>query len=89
MIYFIRPDTLDKVGELGAIGKVSVMEKKPGSWLMGVNIDVVYPGGTEGARPSDDAVNLVAFIKQELSKIRAVLARDACNKCLLHGTLLI
>jgi hypothetical protein len=49
VIYFVWPDAIDEVSELGAIGEVSVMKKKPGSWLMGVNIDVVYPGGREGA----------------------------------------
>jgi hypothetical protein len=64
VIYFIGPDIIDKVSKLGAIGEVSVMKKEFCPWLMRVNVDMVYTGGTEGARPSDDSMDLVALIQK-------------------------
>ncbi len=48
---------------------------------MRVNIDVVYTGGAEGARPPDDTVDLVPLGKQQLCKVLTVLSGYSCDEC--------
>ena len=45
-----------------------------GVWIL---VDVVNALGVEQRRTALDAVNDVALLKQELSEVRTVLARDA------------
>jgi len=85
VIYLIWLNAVDEVGELCAIGEVPVMKEKPYSWLMGVNIDMVDSGGAESARPSDNAMYLIAFSKQEFSEIGTILPGNAGNKCFFHN----
>jgi hypothetical protein len=43
------------------------VKKQSYTGLMGINIDVVYAGSAEGARPSDYAVHLIVLVEKELS----------------------
>jgi len=45
---------------------------------------VIEAIGIEGARPANDAVDLVPFGNEQLGQIRAVLARDARDESALH-----
>jgi hypothetical protein len=37
------------------------------------------------AGASNDPVDFVAFLKQQIRKITSILARDACDECLFHA----
>jgi hypothetical protein len=66
-----------------------------GRRVVRVPVDVVQAAGVEGARPTDDAMDFVAFGQQELGQacaecsrsIRAVLAGDAGDQCFFHALL--
>ena len=49
--------------------------------LVRVLVQVIDTVGIERRRPSFDAVNLVAFVEQELGQIRAVLASNTGYQC--------
>jgi hypothetical protein len=53
-------------------------------WLMGVNVDMVDSGGTEGARSPDEAVDLIPLSQQQFCQIGAVLAGDSSDEGFLH-----
>ena len=61
MIDLTGMDIVDDVGELPRVREVAVMEIKPHVRLMGVNIDMVYPLGVEGAGPPYESVDLIAL----------------------------
>ena len=50
---------------------------------MRVAVEVVDPAGVEGARPADDAVDLVALAEQQLGEVRPVLPGDPGDQRLL------
>jgi hypothetical protein len=50
-------------------------------------LDMVEPGGMEGAGTPDDSVHFIAFGKQELGQVRAVLPADAGYQCFFYHTL--
>ncbi len=58
------------------------MKDQPGIVLMGVLIKVIDPGGVETARTSFNSVHFVAFLKQKLRKITAVLSRNTGDQSL-------
>ena len=44
---------------------------------LGILVKVLDPAGVEGAASSDDAVDLVALVDEELGQVAAVLSGDA------------
>lgn len=44
---------------------------------LGILVKVLDPAGVEGAASSDDAVDLVALVDEELGQVAAVLTGDA------------
>ena len=42
MVDLIRSDSVDEIGELGAVGEVSIMKKELRSCFMRININVIY-----------------------------------------------
>jgi len=64
VVDFVGLDAVDQVCHLRAVGEVSIVKKHFYHRLMRINIDMVYPGGAEGAGPSDEAVNLIALSQQ-------------------------
>jgi len=62
--------------KVGAVGKVSVVEKEAHPLLVRVHIEVVNAVRVEKARSALDAVHLVALAKQELGQVSSVLAGD-------------
>jgi hypothetical protein len=63
--------------KVGAVGKVSVVEKETHPLLVRVHVEVVDPIGIKEARSTLDAVHLVVLAEQKLGQIRPVLAGDA------------
>ncbi len=61
------------------------MQKEARVFIVRVDVEVVYPVGVKGRRPSYYSVNFVAFRQKVLRKIRAVLTRYACNKSFLQS----
>jgi hypothetical protein len=47
---------------------------------MGILIKVIYPIGIEKRGSSFNAMNFISFVKKEFSKVRPILACDACYK---------
>jgi hypothetical protein len=84
VVDFIGSNAVNKIGELGAIREVAVMEEEPGGRLMGVNVDMVDARGAESARPSDNTVHFVSFTQQKLSQVRAILPCYASDQCFFH-----
>src|SRR5882672_8569298 len=60
------------------------MQEQFGSRLIGILINVIDARSIEGARAADDSVDLVAFRKQQLSEVGAILSRDAGDERAFH-----
>jgi hypothetical protein len=66
MVYFVRLDFVDQVGQLVAVGQVAVVKKEPGRCLMRIHEEMVDAIGVEGAGSPDKSVNFVALGQEEL-----------------------
>jgi len=77
---------LQDAGEVGAVGKVTVMQIEPTVLGMGILVDVIYALGVKRRSTALDAVNFVAHVKQKLCKVGAVLAGHAGDKCFFQNT---
>ena len=71
---------LDDSLEVAAVGEIAVMEGEAWIDFVRVLIEVIDAGGVEGGGASFDAVDGVALLKEELSKIGAVLAGDPSDE---------
>jgi len=69
----------DKLRTLARIREIPIIQKKFRIRFMRINIDMINPGSTEGARHPDNPMHLISFRKQKLCKVRAILTCDACN----------
>ena len=59
------------------VGQVCVVEEEPGRSLVRIAVEVVDPARVERARATDEAVDLVALLEEELGQVGAVLSGDA------------
>jgi len=92
----LRPEVVDLVGldllenapEARPVGQVAVVQEQPRAGLVRVDVEVIDPVRVEGAGATDDAVDLVALLEQELREVRAVLASDAGDQCTTHRAIL-
>ena len=80
VINLIGLHLLDDPDEVGAVGKVAVVEHQARIAYMGILVEVVNPAGVEAAGTPLDPMNLVALLKQQLRQVAAVLPRDAGNE---------
>jgi hypothetical protein len=62
--------------KVAGVGEIPVMQKHFYAGFMPVFVEVIDTIRIEGAGPADNAVNLVAFIEQQLGQIRSVLSGD-------------
>jgi phosphoheptose isomerase len=60
------------------------VQKKPHTVDVGILIEVVDALGIKGGRSPNDAMHLIAFIKQQFRKIRTVLPSNTSNKSFFH-----
>lgn len=79
IVYFIRPDLLNDTYQIGRIGQVAIVKYKSPVRVMGVFVKMIHPIRVEQRCPSLDAMDDVAFFKQEFCQIGTVLACDACD----------
>lgn len=78
VVHLVGEDDVEPAAEGGGVGEVGVVEFHEGLvGIVGVDVDVVDALGVEVGRSADKAVDFVAFVEQEFSEIRAVLAGDA------------
>ncbi len=90
VVNFIRLGLLNDARQVAAVAEVAVVQLEAGIVDMRVLVEVVYALGVERAGPALDAVDGVAFFKQEFSQVGAVLARAAAENnggdfCVSHG----
>ena len=64
----------------GAVREVRVVEEQARLLLQRIPVEMVDAPGVEGARPADEAVDLVALVQQQLGEVRAVLAGDPSDQ---------
>jgi hypothetical protein len=74
IVDLVGTQVVEQRGERTAIGEIGVVEKESGVGLVEVLIDVVEPVGVEAGGTPFKAVDFVAFGKEELGQIGAVLA---------------
>ena len=79
VVNFIGLDVIDEIGDLPRDGKVPIVQEEPGVWKMRVLVDVIDAVRIECACPTDEAMNLVAFLEEQFSQVASVLASDSCD----------
>jgi hypothetical protein len=77
VVDLIRLDLLENTDQVGGIGQISIMKDKVSVVHMGVLIQVVDAVGVEQGSPALDAVDFIAFFKEEFGQVGAVLAGAA------------
>src|SRR5215472_678945 len=80
VIYFIGVNCFQNPPQSGTVGEIAIMQGQPRTNEMGVMVEMINTIGVEEASAPDQAVHFVAFRKQELRKIRAVLTGNAGNQ---------
>ena len=79
IVNLVRLEFIKKLYQLHRISQVPVMQRQ-----IRVIVDMVNAIGIETGGTADDAVDLVAFFKQEFSEVGAVLPCYTGNKCFFH-----
>jgi len=63
------------------------VHKEADMLFMEILVKMIHPGGIERGRPTFDAVDFVAFTKEEFSQVGAILAGNAGNQGFFHISL--
>ena len=79
VVDLVGAEIVEEGGERTAVGEVGVMEEEARAGLVDVLIDVVEPVGVQAGGTALQAVDLVAFGKEEFGEVRAILAGAAGN----------
>ena len=85
VVDFVGLNLLDDADQAAGIGEVAVMQDELAVGLVRILIEVIDAVGVEERRAALDAVDLVAFVEQELGEVGAVLARDAGDQGYFAG----
>ncbi len=89
MVKFVRRETVDQIQDPFCAGQVSMMQEQFRTRMIGILVNVVDTRSIEGAGAADYPVDLVAFGKQQLGKVRAILSCDAGNERAFHAFLVL
>jgi hypothetical protein len=84
VVDLVRLDLLHDAGQVGTVGQVTVVQHEALVSGVRVLVDVIDALGVEQRSAALDAVDLVAFLEQQFSEVRAVLAGDAGDECLFQ-----
>ena len=84
VIDLIRPDLLQKVGQLSRNAEVAVVKIDPGLRVVEIPVQMIDPVGVECAGPADEAVDLIPLAEQKLCQVGTVLARDPGDERFFH-----
>ena len=80
VVDFMRGREFQYAAKASTVGDVAIVERQLNALVMRVGVDVVQALGVKRGCPAHDSVHLVALVYQKFRQIRAVLARNACNK---------
>ena len=81
IVDFIGLDFFQDAIQVTAVREVPVMQDHLQIFFMWILIQVVNPAGVKTAGPPDNAVHLVTFPDEQLSKVGPILSCDAGYKC--------
>ena len=81
IIDFVGLGFLDQANEIGCIRHVAIVKPQPHIRLMRIAIEMVDAACIKRRRPPLDAVNSVAFLKQQFREIGAILAGYTGDEC--------
>lgn len=82
VVDLVRLDDVEPTAERGGIREISVVELHESFvGIVGIDVDMVDSLSVEIGGSSDEAVNLVAFLEQELCQVRSILASDTGDQC--------
>jgi hypothetical protein len=84
VVDLVGADVIEESGEGAAIGKVGVVQEKAGAGRVYVLIYVIDAVGVEAGGAAFQAMDLVAFVEEQLGEIRAILAGYARDECAFH-----
>ena len=85
VIYLVRFRLLDQADQIGCIRQIAVVKEKRRFVLMGILVEGVHPFGVEGRGAALDAMNIIAFSKQQAGEIGSVLTCDAGDEGRFFG----
>ena len=80
VVDFVRLHLLDDTDQAGGIGQIPMMQNELAIRFMGILIQVVNPVGIEKRRAALDAMDFIAFFKQQFGQIGPVLSRYTRNQ---------
>jgi len=84
IINFIRLHLLDDSNQIARIRHIAIMQDKTATFLVWVSIQMVYAVCIEQRGSALDAMDLIAFIEQQLRKIGAILTSNTSDKSFFH-----
>lgn len=82
VVDLVRLDDVEPTAEGGGIREITVVELHESFVdVVGINVDMVESLSVKIGGSSDEAVNFVAFLEQELGQVRSILASDSGDQC--------
>jgi hypothetical protein len=85
VVDLVRLDLPDQSGQLGPVGKVSIVKEETDIRFVGVLVDVIDSVCIERGCPTDDPVYFILQVEQELGQIGPILPGDSCDQRPPHG----
>src|SRR4029077_10916221 len=81
MIDLVRLQFVKKLHKIHRVAEVAVMQKQSYIVYVWISVEMVNSGGVERAGASNDSVDFVALLKQQIRQITSVLTGDAGDQC--------
>ena len=80
IIDLVGLDLIKELNQRHSIGQIAVMKMQPPGSAMGWLGEMIDPRADDGAGPSHDTVDFIAFLQKEFGEIRTILTGDAGDK---------
>ena len=88
MINFVWFQVINQIRQLLGVRQVPIVQEETDSRFMGVFVQVIDTACIKSARPADQAMHFVAFVKQQFREVGTILSCNASNERSLHPQLL-
>ncbi len=77
VVDFVRLHFLQDTGQVGAVGQIAIVQMEFRVGSVRILVDVIHAFSVKRGGATLDAVNLIAFLQQQLCQIRAILPGNA------------
>src|SRR5262249_25706517 len=84
MINLVRFQFVKKLYQIKRVAEVAVLDEHSEAIYVVISVEMINAGSVERARASNDPVDFVTFLQQQISQITSVLPGDAGDQRPFH-----